>query len=103
MLIQQLPKKPFIATGFTQVCSKGFTSLALANGLSFPVATLAKSGKMAPVMLGRLILGGATYGLRDYLQVLCIIGGTAILSMSKKVSSFADLSLCLYVLSTYSY
>lgn len=56
-----LPKKPFISSGFSQVCSKGFTSLALANGLSFPVATLAKSGKMAPVMIGSLILGGATY------------------------------------------
>jgi UDP-galactose transporter B1 len=56
-----LPKKPFLSTGLTQVCSKGFTSLALANGLSFPVATLAKSGKMAPVMMGSLILGGATY------------------------------------------
>lgn len=81
-----LPKKPFISTGFTQVCSKAFTSLALANGLSFPVATLAKSGKMAPVMIGSLMLGGAKYGCRDYLQVLAIISGTAILSMSKKVS-----------------
>ncbi len=56
-----LPKKPFLSSGFSQVCSKGFTSLALANGLSFPVATLAKSGKMAPVMLGSLLLGGAKY------------------------------------------
>lgn len=59
---RNLPKKPFLSSGFSQVCSKGFTSLALANGLSFPVATLAKSGKMAPVMIGSLILGGATYG-----------------------------------------
>jgi len=82
-----LPKKPFLSTGLTQVCSKGFTSLALANGLSFPVATLAKSGKMAPVMLGSLLLGGATYSLREYLQVMAIIAGTAILSMGKKKSS----------------
>mmetsp|Transcript_9826 Transcript_9826/g.18215 ORF Transcript_9826/g.18215 Transcript_9826/m.18215 type:complete len:235 (-) Transcript_9826:820-1524(-) len=79
-----LPKKPFLSSGFSQVCSKGFTSLALANGLSFPVATLAKSGKMAPVMIGSLILGGAKYNLREYMQVLTIIGGTAILSMGKK-------------------
>lgn len=85
-----LPKKPFVSSGFTQVCSKAFTSLALANGLSFPIATLAKSGKMAPVMIGSLVLGGATYGLRDYLQVLAIIGGTAILSMSKKKSSTSE-------------
>ena len=91
-----LPKKPFISTGFTQVCSKGFTSLALANGLSFPVATLAKSGKMAPVMLGSLILGGAKYGVRDYLQVMSIIAGTAILSMSKKVSTIPIIYLDLF-------
>jgi len=87
-----LPKKPFISSGFSQVCSKAFTSLALANGLSFPVATLAKSGKMAPVMIGSLILGGAKYGLRDYIQVLAIIAGTAILSMSKKKSAASDSS-----------
>jgi UDP-galactose transporter B1 len=85
-----LPKKPFLSSGFSQVCSKAFTSLALANGLSFPVATLAKSGKMAPVMIGSLLLGGAKYGIRDYLQVIAIIGGTAILSMSKKKSSTSE-------------
>ena len=57
-----LPKRPFLSSGLSQVCSKAFTSLALANGLSYPVATLAKSGKMAPVMIGSLILGGASYG-----------------------------------------
>lgn len=50
-----LPKKPFLSSGLSQVCSKGFTSLALANGLSFPVATLAKSGKMAPVRAMQLL------------------------------------------------
>mmetsp|Transcript_25367 Transcript_25367/g.53596 ORF Transcript_25367/g.53596 Transcript_25367/m.53596 type:complete len:410 (-) Transcript_25367:227-1456(-) len=87
-----LPKKPFLSSGFSQVCSKGFTSLALANGLSFPVATLAKSGKMAPVMIGSLVYGGAKYSLREYFQVLAIIAGTAILSMSKKKSSTSDSS-----------
>jgi len=79
-----IPLKMFAISGFTQVTSKACTSLSLANGLSFPVATLAKSGKMAPVMAGSLILGGATYTLREYLQVVAIIGGTAIVSMSKK-------------------
>jgi UDP-galactose transporter B1 len=58
---KQLPQKFFMISGASQVCSKAFTSLALANGLSFPVATLAKSGKMAPVMAGQLLLGGAAY------------------------------------------
>lgn len=79
-----IPLRMFGISGAAQVSAKACTSLALANGLSFPVATLAKSGKMAPVMLGSLILGGATYTLREYLQVAAIIGGTAIVSLGKK-------------------
>ena len=79
-----IPKQAFAISGASQVTAKACTSLALANGLSFPVATLAKSGKMAPVMLGSLILGGASYSIREYLQVAAIIGGTAIVSMGKK-------------------
>jgi UDP-galactose transporter B1 len=41
-------------------------------------------------MIGSLLLGGATYGIRDYLQVIAIIGGTAILSMSKTKSSTSE-------------
>jgi solute carrier family 35 (UDP-galactose transporter), member B1 len=79
-----IPLKMFAISGAAQVSAKACTSLALANGLSFPVATLAKSGKMAPVMAGSLLLGGAKYELREYLQVAAIIGGTAIVSMGKK-------------------
>ncbi len=79
-----IPLKMFGISGASQVSAKACTSLALANGLSFPVATLAKSGKMAPVMAGSLLLGGATYSTREYLQVAAIIGGTAIVSMGKK-------------------
>jgi solute carrier family 35 (UDP-galactose transporter), member B1 len=79
-----IPLKYFGISGAAQVSAKACTSLALANGLSFPVATLAKSGKMAPVMMGSLVLGGASYTVREYLQVAAIIGGTAIVSMGKK-------------------
>jgi solute carrier family 35 (UDP-galactose transporter), member B1 len=79
-----IPLKMFAISGAAQVTAKACTSLALANGLSFPVATLAKSGKMAPVMAGSLLLGGASYTIREYLQVVAIIGGTAIVSMGKK-------------------
>lgn len=79
-----IPLKYFGISGAAQVSAKACTSLALANGLSFPVATLAKSGKMAPVMAGSLLLGGASYTLREYLQVALIIGGTAVVSMGKK-------------------
>ena len=44
-----IPLTMFGISGAAQVTAKACTSLALANGLSFPVAVLAKSGKMAPV------------------------------------------------------
>ncbi len=81
---KNIPLTMFGISGASQVSAKACTSLALANGLSFPVATLCKSGKMAPVMAGSLLLGGATYSIREYLQVVAIIGGTAIVSMGKK-------------------
>lgn len=69
------------------MCAKAFTSLSLASGVSFPVVTLAKSGKMIPVMIGSLLLGGASYSVREYLSVLAIIAGTVAVSMGKKAGS----------------
>lgn len=88
-----VPLTMFGISGAAQVSAKACTSLALANGLSFPVATLAKSGKMAPVMLGSLILGGASYSVREYLQVAAIIGGTAIVSLGKKKGAGSSSSM----------
>eukprot|EP00986_Skeletonema_menzelii_P020980 scaffold32841_cov148-Skeletonema_menzelii.AAC.2 len=99
---KNIPQMAFAISGASQVSAKACTSLALANGLSFPVATLAKSGKMAPVMLGSLILGGATYSIREYLQVAAIIGGTAVVSMGKKKgggSSSSTLGVAYIILS----
>jgi UDP-galactose transporter B1 len=79
-----LPLDKFALSGATQVAAKACTSLALANGLSFPVATLAKSAKMAPVMAGSILLGGKKYSLRSYLQVGSIIAATVMVSMNKK-------------------
>mmetsp|Transcript_28497 Transcript_28497/g.21298 ORF Transcript_28497/g.21298 Transcript_28497/m.21298 type:complete len:327 (-) Transcript_28497:49-1029(-) len=79
-----LPLGLFGLSGAIQVCAKAFTSVALASGVSFPVVTLAKSGKMVPVMIGSLIFGGASYTLREYISVLAIIVGTCIVSMGKK-------------------
>lgn len=93
-----IPLKMFAISGAAQVSAKACTSLALANGLSFPVATLAKSGKMAPVMAGSLLLGGASYTVREYLQVLAIIGGTAIVSMGKKKGGSNSLMGVVYIM-----
>jgi UDP-galactose transporter B1 len=88
-----LPLDLFALSGATQVCAKAFTSLALAYGVSFPVVTLAKSGKMVPVMIGSLLLGGASYTLREYASVGAIIAGTTIVSMGKKSSGKASSTL----------
>ena len=73
--------------------AKAFTSLSLASGVSFPVVTLAKSGKMVPVMIGSLLLGGASYTLREYASVAAIIIGTAVVSMGKKKSAQSSSTL----------
>lgn len=90
---KNLPLELFALSGATQVCAKAFTSLALASGVSFPVVTLAKSGKMVPVMIGSLLLGGASYTLREYASVGAIILGTTIVSMGKKSSGKASSTL----------
>lgn len=81
-----LPLKLFIPAGCSQVLAKACTSLALANALSFPVVTLAKSGKMVPVMIGSIILGGTKYTMKEYLTVAAIIVGTVIVTIDSKKS-----------------
>jgi len=82
-----LPLKLFGLSGATQVAAKACMSSSLAAGLSFPVATLAKSAKMAPVMAGGIILGGKKYTVRQYIQVAAIIGATVMVSMSSSKGS----------------
>jgi len=79
-----LPLRLFFLSGAAQLIAKGMTSLSLAYGLSFPVAMLCKSAKMAPVMLGQLLLSGSTYRYRDYVQTALIIGGTVLLRLGTK-------------------
>ena len=87
---KKLPLHLFIPAGTSQVLAKACTSLALANALSFPVVTLAKSGKMVPVMIGSIILGGTKYTLKEYLSVGAIILGTVIVTMDSKKSGKSD-------------
>merc|ERR1711972_889654 len=71
------------ASGCGQVLSKYCLSASLAAGLSFPVATLAKSAKMVPVMIGSLILGGQQFSQRQIAQASAIVGGTSIVTLSE--------------------
>lgn len=87
-----LPLDVFAMAGASQVFAKAFTLSALAQGVSFPIVTLAKSGKMVPVMIGSILLGGSKYTLREYASVAAILGGTMLVSLgggkaSKKSSS----------------
>lgn len=73
--------RPFLLSGSSQVFAKVFMSLSLVAGASFPVATLAKSAKVVPVMIGQLLLGGSKYGPRDYIFAALIVIGTVMLSL----------------------
>ena len=79
-----LPVNSFAKMGAAQVLAKACTSLALANALSFPVVSLAKSGKMVPVMIGSVLLGGKSYRLKEYLAVAAILAGTAIVTIDQQ-------------------
>merc|ERR1712224_1151629 len=98
--IQGMPQPILFTTGLCQVLSKYCLSASLAAGLSFPVATLAKSAKMVPVMIGSLLLGGATFTSRQIAQATAIVGGTSIVNLSEgggKGKSSSTLGL-LYIL-----
>lgn len=85
--LQFISLKKFGVTGTSQVMAKAFTTQAMIYGVSFPVATLAKSAKMVPVMIGSILINGTSYTLRKYLQVAMIVGGTVMVNMAKKKSS----------------
>lgn len=51
---------------------------------------------MVPVMIGSLLLGGASYTFREYASVAAIIIGTAVVSMGKKKSNQASSLLGLF-------
>jgi UDP-galactose transporter B1 len=78
-----LPLTPFFKSGVSQLAAKALMSMSLAAGLSFPVVVLAKSAKIVPVMIGQLIMGGSSYTFRDYMFVVLIVCGTALLSIGK--------------------
>jgi len=89
---RDLPCKGILLSGISQVFSKVFCSLSLAAGLSYPVMTLAKSAKIVPVMLGQLLLGGSSYGVRDCLFAGLLVTGTVMLSLGTSDDKGSDSS-----------
>mmetsp|Transcript_13450 Transcript_13450/g.42308 ORF Transcript_13450/g.42308 Transcript_13450/m.42308 type:complete len:320 (+) Transcript_13450:87-1046(+) len=90
--VRAVPQVPYLISGALQVTAKYCTTASMVAGVSFPVATLGKSSKMVPVMIGSLLLGKAKYSFREYLHVLLIVGGTAAVSMAKKAKPGAPSS-----------
>jgi UDP-galactose transporter B1 len=78
-----MPQVLVAQSGVCQVLSKYFLSASLAAGLSFPVATLVKSAKMVPVMVGSLLMGGATFSQRQIGQAAAIVGGTSLVNLAE--------------------
>jgi len=60
-----------------------FASNYALNYISYPTQALAKSCKMIPVMLSRIIINGKSYKLREYMTVLLITAGIAWFMLSK--------------------
>mmetsp|Transcript_40194 Transcript_40194/g.87688 ORF Transcript_40194/g.87688 Transcript_40194/m.87688 type:complete len:321 (+) Transcript_40194:50-1012(+) len=95
-----VPQAAYAISGAVQVSAKYCTTSAMMSGVSFPVATLAKSSKMVPVMAGSLLLGKASYSWREYAHVLMIVGGTAVVSLAggkKKGGSSSAIGLTFLV------
>lgn len=77
-----LPLHLFSVSGVSQVCAKYCLSSSLAAGLSFPVATLAKSCKLVPVMIGARLMAGTQFSMRKIIQAAAIVGGTSIVTLA---------------------
>merc|ERR1712096_27722 len=77
------PQSLLIYGGMGQLMSKYCLNASLVAGLSFPVATLAKSARMVPVMIGALIMGGATFSKQQVSQAAAIVWGTSLVTLSE--------------------
>lgn len=88
LVFDNVPKHKYalVATSYTVAMISSTSALSY---ISYPVQALAKSSKLIPVMVGR-ILGGAKYSQREYLHVLAITGGISLFFLaeqSKKAAS----------------
>ncbi len=89
LIFDNVPKHKYaiVAASYSVAMLSSTSALSY---VSYPIQALAKSSKLIPVMIGR-ILGGAKYSIREYTHVLAITGGIILffLSEERKVSSVA--------------
>jgi UAA transporter family len=75
----KMPFIPLLKAGSSQLLGKVFMSMSLAYGLSFPLVVLAITGKVVPVVIGQMLLGGSKYHIREYVFSILFVVGTAML------------------------
>ena len=79
----RIPHLDIFNSGVSQVVAMAASNEAL-RYVSYPTQVLGKSCKMVPVMAGGIVLGGKTYSMIEYLQVLMITSGVVVFNFGGK-------------------
>ena len=82
----RIPHLDIFNSGVSQVVAMAASNEAL-RYVSYPTQVLGKSCKMVPVMAGGLLLGGKSYTVFEYLQVVLITGGVVVFNFGGKSKS----------------
>lgn len=75
--VDNTPKQKYVKVSLSYMGAMAASASSL-QYISFPVQALAKSCKLIPVMIGRIVMGGASFDLRETIHVLLITSGIAI-------------------------
>jgi UDP-galactose transporter B1 len=93
-----IPQIDIFWSGLSQMLAMASSNEAL-RYVSYPTQVLGKSCKMVPVMAGGIMLGGKTYSLIEYAQVVLITIGVCVFNFGgKKKKSGADSPLGLLLI-----
>jgi UDP-galactose transporter B1 len=79
----KIPYMDIFNSGISQMLAMAGSNEAL-RYVSYPTQVLGKSCKMVPVMAGGLLLGGKSYTVFEYLQVVLITGGVVVFNFGGK-------------------
>jgi len=82
----KIPYMDIFNSGISQMLAMAGSNEAL-RYVSYPTQVLGKSCKMVPVMAGGLLLGGKSYTVFEYLQVVLITGGVVVFNFGGKSKS----------------
>lgn len=93
MFDDPVPKPLYARIAFSYIGAMYASNWAL-SFVNYPTQVLAKSCKMIPVMLMRIVINGKRYKLREYVNVVLITIGISVFTFySKKAKGEASNSL----------